>query len=175
LLTLVAAAVRRDRLMHAGPMKEMMLRAAGTPLVRAEVDRPVPGAGQGLLRVRACGLCRTDLHVVDGELTRPKLPLVPGHQIVGIAEDGRRLGVPWLGWTCGECRYCQTGKENLCNLARFTGYEIDGGYAEWTVADERFPLPASRWLRRPRDRAAALRRTRKSRASPRLRVVRRSR
>ncbi len=96
-----------------------------------------------LLRVRACGVCRTDLHVVDGELPRPKLPLVPGHQIVGETEDGRRLGVPWLGWTCGECRYCTSGRENLCDLARFTGYDLDGGYAEWTVADERycFPLP----------------------------------
>ena len=120
-----------------------MLRAAGTPLVPAEVDRPVAGAGQLLLRVLACAVCRTDLHVVDGELAHPKLPLVPGHQIVGVAEDGRRLGVPWLGWTCGECRYCRRGSENLCERARFTGYDIDGGYAEWTVADERFcfPLP----------------------------------
>jgi propanol-preferring alcohol dehydrogenase len=119
-------------------MKAMLLRAAGTPLVQAEVDRPVSCEGQVLLEVRACGVCRTDLHVVDGELTHPKLPLVPGHQIVGIAEDGRRLGVPWLGWTCGECRYCQTSRENLCDRARFTGYDIDGGYAQWTVADERF-------------------------------------
>jgi len=121
----------------------MLLGAAGAPLARAEVDRPVPRAGELLLEVRACGVCRTDLHVVDGELTHPKLPLVPGHQIVGVAEDGRRLGVPWLGWTCGECRYCRSGKENLCDRARFTGYDIDGGYAEWTVADERFcfPLP----------------------------------
>jgi propanol-preferring alcohol dehydrogenase len=94
-----------------------------------------------LLRVRACGVCRTDLHVVDGELTHPKLPLVPGHQIVGEAEDGRRLGVPWLGWTCGECRFCTTGRENLCDRARFTGYDLDGGYAEWVVADERFCFP----------------------------------
>jgi propanol-preferring alcohol dehydrogenase len=94
-----------------------------------------------LLRVLACGVCRTDLHVVDGELDRPKLPLVPGHQIVGVADDGRRLGVPWLGWTDGECRYCLTGRENLCDRARFTGYDLDGGYAEWTVADERFCLP----------------------------------
>jgi propanol-preferring alcohol dehydrogenase len=95
------------------------------------------------LHVRACGVCRTDLHIVDGELTEPKLPLVPGHQIVGETEDGRRLGVPWLGWTCGTCRYCTSGRENLCDLARFTGYDLDGGYAEWTVADERFcfPLP----------------------------------
>jgi propanol-preferring alcohol dehydrogenase len=121
----------------------MVLRAAGTPLELSEIDRPVPRAGQVLLRIRACGLCRTDLHVVDGELTQPKLPLVPGHQIVGVAEDGRRLGVPWLGWTCGECRYCRRGTENLCDRARFTGYDIDGGIAEWAVADERFcfPLP----------------------------------
>ena len=121
----------------------MLLEAPGSPLVLADVDRPVAGPGQLLLRVRACGVCRTDLHVVDGELTRPKLPLVPGHQIVGMAEDGRRLGVPWLGWTCGECRYCLGGRENLCARARFTGYDLDGGYAEWAVADERFcfPLP----------------------------------
>jgi propanol-preferring alcohol dehydrogenase len=88
-------------------------------------------------------VCRTDLHIVDGELDRPKLPLVLGHQIVGETDDGRRLGVPWLGWTCGECRYCSTERENLCDRARFTGYDVDGGYAEWTVADERFcfPLP----------------------------------
>jgi propanol-preferring alcohol dehydrogenase len=91
--------------------------------------------------VLACGVCRTDLHVVDGELTEPKLPLVPGHQIVGVGGDGRRLGVPWLGWTCGECRYCASGRENLCDRARFTGYDLDGGYAEWTVADERFCFP----------------------------------
>jgi len=94
-----------------------------------------------LLRVRACGVCRTDLHIVDGELERPKLPLIPGHQIVGETDGGRRLGVPWLGWTCGECCYCTSGRENLCDRARFTGYDIDGGYAEWTVADERFCFP----------------------------------
>jgi alcohol dehydrogenase, propanol-preferring len=124
-------------------LKAMVLRAAGRPLEPAELERPAPHAGQVLLRVLACGVCRTDLHIVDGELTEPKLPLVPGHQIVGVAQDGRRLGVPWLGWTCGECRYCLSGRENLCDRARFTGYDIDGGYAEWTVADERFcfPLP----------------------------------
>jgi propanol-preferring alcohol dehydrogenase len=105
------------------------------------VTLPVADGAQVLLRVRACGVCRTDLHIVDGELDRPKLPLVPGHQIVGETEDGRRLGVPWLGWTCGECRHCLTGRENLCDRARFTGYDIDGGYAEWTVADERFCFP----------------------------------
>jgi propanol-preferring alcohol dehydrogenase len=121
----------------------MVLEAPRTPLVAAEVERPQPGPGQVLLRVRACGICRTDLHVADGELTHPKLPLVLGHQIVGDTEDGARLGVPWLGWTDGECRYCRSGRENLCNRARFTGYDLDGGYAEWAVADERycFPLP----------------------------------
>jgi propanol-preferring alcohol dehydrogenase len=119
-------------------MKAMLLTRPGAPLVLTEVDRPTPVAGEILLQVRACGICRTDLHVVDGELARPKLPLVPGHQIVGATGDGRRLGVPWLGWTCGECRFCRIGRENLCDRARFTGYEIDGGYAEWTVADERF-------------------------------------
>ncbi len=124
-------------------MRAMVLDQVGQRLSLEEVAIPVPEPGQLLLRVRACGVCRTDLHVVDGELDRPKLPLVPGHQIVGETEDGRRLGVPWLGWTCGECRYCVSGRENLCDRARFTGYDIDGGYAEWAVADERFcfPLP----------------------------------
>src|SRR5215208_3947785 len=119
-------------------MRAMILGQAGQKLSPEEVAIPQPAAGQLLLRVRACGVCRTDLHVVDGELDRPKLPLVPGHQIVGETEDGRRLGVPWLGWTCGECRYCLGGRENLCDRARFTGYDLDGGYAEWVVADERF-------------------------------------
>ena len=124
-------------------MHAMVLGRAREKLSLREVAMPVPDTGQVLLRVRACGVCRTDLHIVDGELDRPKLPLVPGHQIVGEAGDGRRLGVPWLGWTCGECRYCSTGHENLCDRARFTGYDVDGGYAEWAVADERFcfPLP----------------------------------
>jgi alcohol dehydrogenase, propanol-preferring len=122
----------------------MVLERAGSPLEPGEVAEPVAGAGQVLLRVRACGVCRTDLHVVDGELPDPKLPLVVGHQIVGETSDGRRLGVPWLGWTDDECRYCRTGRENLCDRARFTGYDLDGGYAEWAVADERycFPIPA---------------------------------
>src|SRR6266536_4088968 len=121
----------------------MILGQAGQRLSLDEVAVPEPRPGQLLLRVRACGVCRTDLHIVDGELDRPKLPLIPGHQIVGETEDGRRLGVPWLGWTCGECRYCASGRENLCDRARFTGYDIDGGYAMWTVADERycFPVP----------------------------------
>jgi propanol-preferring alcohol dehydrogenase len=119
----------------------MVLERPGRPLLLAELPRPEPAAGQVLLRVRACGVCRTDLHVVDGELPRPKLPLIVGHQIVGEAEDGRRLGVPWLGWTDGTCRYCTGNRENLCDAARFTGYDLDGGYAEWTVADERFCFP----------------------------------
>ena len=117
-------------------------------------DIPSPGPGELLIRVHTCGVCRTDLHIVDGELTSPKLPLVPGHEIVGtvaaLGRDvssfsvGERVGVPWLGWTCGECDYCRTGRENLCAQARFTGYQIDGGYAEYTVAHERFcfPIPA---------------------------------
>nr|WP_325625896.1 zinc-dependent alcohol dehydrogenase family protein [Gaiella sp.] len=126
----------------------MVLRAAGTPLEQAELPDPQPGTGQALVRVRACGVCRTDLHVFDGELPRPKLPLVLGHEIVGEVvssrgrfEPGDRVGVPWLGWTCGECAYCLTGRENLCDRARFTGYDTDGGYAELCVADERFCFP----------------------------------
>ncbi len=124
-------------------MKAMVLEAPGRPLRETELPDPKPGPGQVLLRVSACGVCRTDLHVADGELPDPKLPLVLGHQIVGETEDGRRLGVPWLGWTDGECRYCRSGRENLCDRARFTGYQLDGGYAELAVADERycFPLP----------------------------------
>jgi propanol-preferring alcohol dehydrogenase len=130
----------------------MVLDSARSPLRAAEIADPVPGPGQALLRVRACGVCRTDLHVVDGELPKPKLPLVPGHQIVGeVVESagrfapGERVGVPWLGWTCGECRYCRDGAENLCDRARFTGYDVDGGFAELVVADERycFPVPDS--------------------------------
>ncbi len=120
----------------------MLLEAAGRPLVAAELPAPEPGPGQLLVRVHACGVCRTDLHIVDGELAHPKLPLVLGHQIVGTVEgSGERVGVPWLGWTDGECRYCRSGRENLCDRARFTGYDIDGGYAEYAVADERFCFP----------------------------------
>jgi propanol-preferring alcohol dehydrogenase len=124
-------------------MRAMVLDAPGQPLREAQLPEPDAGPGQVPLEVRACGVCRTDLHVVDGELPNPKLPLVLGHQIVGVAEDGRRLGVPWLGWTDGMCRYCRTGRENLCDRARFTGYDLDGGYAERVVADERycFPIP----------------------------------
>ena len=119
----------------------MLLERPGTPLRSVELPHPKPGPGDVLLRVRACGVCRTDLHIVDGELTQPRLPLVIGHQIVGETGDGRRLGVPWLGWTDGTCRYCTTGRENLCDEARFTGYDLDGGYAEWAVADKRFCFP----------------------------------
>ena len=126
-------------------MRAMVLDRAGAPLRAAELPDPEPGPGQLLVRVRACGVCRTDLHVVDGELPRPKLPLVPGHQIAGEVaaglRAGERVGVPWLGWTCGECRYCLAGRENLCDRARFTGYDLDGGFAELAVADERFCLP----------------------------------
>ena len=129
----------------------MILERQREPLRPAELPDPAPEPGQVLISVRACGVCRTDLHIVDGELTELKLPLVPGHQIVGTvvaagegAERfgiGERIGVPWLGWTDGECRYCLSGRENLCDRARFTGYDIDGGYAELTVADERYCLP----------------------------------
>jgi propanol-preferring alcohol dehydrogenase len=134
-------------------VRTLLLDRPGSPLRLASLPDPVAGPGQLLLRVRACGICRTDLHVVDGELPHPKLPLVLGHEIVATVEtappDGRfrpgdRVGVPWLGWTCGKCAYCLAGRENLCPNARFTGYQLDGGYAERTVADERYclPLPA---------------------------------
>jgi propanol-preferring alcohol dehydrogenase len=129
-------------------MRAMMLEKRGGPLRAVEIPRPQPGAGQVLVRVGACAVCRTDLHILDGELSRPKLPLVLGHEIVGRVaatgpgsarfQIGDRVGIPWLGWTCGGCRFCRSGRENLCELARFTGYNIDGGYAEYTVADERF-------------------------------------
>jgi propanol-preferring alcohol dehydrogenase len=123
-------------------MRAQVLEAPRTPLVARELPRPEPGPGQLLVAVKACGVCRTDLHIVDGELEHPKLPLVPGHQVVGLVEGtGERVGVPWLGWTDGDCRYCVTGRENLCDHARFTGYDLDGGYAEYLVVDERFCLP----------------------------------
>src|SRR5579884_3886019 len=134
-------------------MRAMVLDAPRRPLRAAELPRPVPGPGQVLLAVRACGVCRTDLHVADGELPDPKLPLVLGHEIVGTVAElgagverfrpGDRVGVPWLGWSCGECGFCRAGRENLCDRARFTGYQLDGGYAEYAVADARFcfPLP----------------------------------
>jgi propanol-preferring alcohol dehydrogenase len=132
----------------------MALRSvAGKTLELLDLPRPDPQSGQVLIRVSACGVCRTDLHVVDGDLAQPKLPIVPGHEIVGRIvsraddvtglETGQQVGVPWLGYSCGECRYCRRGQENLCAAARYTGYQIDGGYAEYTVADQRyvFPLP----------------------------------
>jgi propanol-preferring alcohol dehydrogenase len=132
-------------------MKAMVLERPGEQLRLAELPVPEPGAGQILVRVKACAVCRTDLHVVDGELPEPKLPLVPGHEIVGeVAKTGRgvdwfrpgeRVGIPWLGYTCARCRYCAAGQENLCDAARFTGYQIDGGYAEYTVADARYCFP----------------------------------
>jgi alcohol dehydrogenase, propanol-preferring len=129
-------------------MKAMVLDAPGSPLREAELPSPTPGPGQVVVAVDACGVCRTDLHVVDGELPDPKLPLVPGHQVVGRVVDGGerfspgdRVGIPWLGWTDGECRYCRSGRENLCDYARFTGYQLDGGYAELVAADERFCFP----------------------------------
>lgn len=129
-------------------MRAMVLERPRAPLVARDIPDPAPGPGQVLLRVRACAVCRTDLHVIDGDLHDPKLPLVLGHEIVGAVaarganatrfEIGTRVGVPWLGWTCGECIYCRSNRENLCIRARFTGYQIDGGYAECCVADERF-------------------------------------
>jgi alcohol dehydrogenase, propanol-preferring len=121
-------------------VRAMVLSAQRQALELRDLPVPEAGPGQVRLRVRACGVCRTDLHVVDGDLPSPKLPLVVGHQIVGETEDGRRLGVPWLGWTDGTCRYCTSGRENLCDHARFTGYDLDGGYAEYVVADERYCL-----------------------------------
>jgi propanol-preferring alcohol dehydrogenase len=132
-------------------MRAMLLQSPNQSLVGTEVPRPAPGPGQLLIRVAACAVCRTDLHVVDGELANPKLPLILGHEIVGRVEGigggvhgfqiGQRVGIPWLGWTCGECQFCLTGRENLCERAQFTGYTIDGGYAEHTVADARFCFP----------------------------------
>ncbi len=129
-------------------MRAMRLHAARTPLRLEAMAIPTPGPGEVLLRVHACAVCRTDLHVVDADLTAPKLPLVPGHEIIGtvaaLGPDvdrfrvGDRVGVPWLGWTCGSCEFCRAGRENLCVEARFTGYQIDGGYADYTVADARF-------------------------------------
>jgi propanol-preferring alcohol dehydrogenase len=134
-------------------MRAIVFSGVGQPLELRELTRPEPSAGTVRLRVHACGVCRTDLHIVDGELAKPRLPLVLGHQIVGTVEalgegvtrfaEGRRVGIPWLAWTCGTCRYCVSGRENLCDSARFTGYDVDGGFAEATIADERycFPIP----------------------------------
>ncbi len=125
-------------------MRAALLDQPHTPLRIADTDPPQPQTGEVLIRVHACGVCRTDLHVLDGEVKASLHPLIPGHQIVGTIEGtDRRVGVPWLGWTCGECRYCRSGRENLCDRARFTGCDIHGGYAEYAVADERycFPIP----------------------------------
>src|SRR6266513_129347 len=129
-------------------MRAMVLDAPKKPLQLRDVPKPQPDAGQLLVRLSACAVCRTDLHIVDGELTDPKLPLIPGHEIVGRIEEvgtgvekfsiGDRVGIPWLGWTDGDCVYCRSNRENLCDRARFTGYTMDGGYAEYTVADARF-------------------------------------
>jgi alcohol dehydrogenase, propanol-preferring len=129
-------------------MRGMVLDAPRTALRLASLPVPSPGAEQVLIRVHACAVCRTDLHVVDADLTEPKLPLIPGHEIVGTIAAmgagverfaiGDRVGVPWLGWTCGECAFCRSGRENLCAQARFTGYQIDGGYGEFTLADQRY-------------------------------------
>ncbi len=145
-------------------MFAMVLDAPGQPLRPTDLPAPTPAEDQVLLRISACGICRTDLHILDGDLDKPNLPLIPGHQIVGIVaavgervtrfKAGDRVGVPWLGWTDGTCPYCRTGRENLCDNARFTGYDFNGGYAEQTVADERFcfPIPAGY----PDDQAAPL-------------------
>jgi alcohol dehydrogenase, propanol-preferring len=122
-------------------VRAVVLEQQGQPLKPVTLPDPIPGPGQLLLEVQACGVCRTDLHLRDAEIDAGKLPVVLGHQIVGTTEDGRRVGVPWLGYTDGECRYCRSDRENLCVNARFTGSDIDGGYAELTVADERFCLP----------------------------------
>jgi len=129
-------------------MRAMVLAKQGEPLKQMNVNVPVPAAGQVLIKVKACGVCRTDLHIIDSELKEPKLPLIIGHEIIGevasLGENvtkfkiGERVGVPWLGYTCGKCKFCLSGKENLCDNAKFTGYTIDGGYAEYTVADERY-------------------------------------
>ena len=134
-------------------MRAMVLQSVGSPLVAQELPDPEPGPGQVLIHVGACAVCRTDLHVYDGDLTDPVLPLILGHEIVGqVAEVGEgveryspgdRVGVPWLGWTCGECHYCRSERENLCSSAKFTGYQLNGGYAEMAVADERFAFRIS--------------------------------
>jgi propanol-preferring alcohol dehydrogenase len=135
-------------------MQAMLFNGAGARLAPTEIEVPTPTEHQVLIRVSACAVCRTDLHIVDGDLKEPKLPLIPGHEIVGVVADagaavdrfhrGDRVGVPWLGWTCGGCQFCRSDRENLCDRARFTGYQIDGGFAEYAVADQRycFALPS---------------------------------
>lgn len=137
--------------MEGDTMRAMVFEKQGQPLKLLDVPKPAPKSGQLLIRVHACGVCRTDLHIVDGELPDPKLPLIPGHQIVGSVEEtgkdvkdfhvGDRVGIPWLGGSCGKCEFCTSGRENLCSLAKYTGYQIDGGFAEYTVANERFVFP----------------------------------
>jgi len=132
-------------------MRAMLFETPRQPLRAVDIPTPEPQATQVLVKVSACAVCRTDLHVVDGELPNPKLPLVPGHEIVGVIVEkgkdvrrfkaGDRVGIPWLGWTCGGCEFCRGGRENLCDRARFTGYTLDGGYGEFAVADERFCFP----------------------------------
>jgi propanol-preferring alcohol dehydrogenase len=132
-------------------MKAMVLEKQGERLIESDLPDPVPAKGQLLIKIHACGVCRTDLHVVDGDLTEPSLPLIPGHQIVGTVSDsnmasgrfnvGDRIGIPWLGGSCGNCRYCESDRENLCEQAKYTGYQINGGFAEFCVADERFCFP----------------------------------
>jgi propanol-preferring alcohol dehydrogenase len=146
---------RRTKQQNERVMKAMVLERAGSTLHLVDRPAPLPGPGQVLINIAACGVCRTDLHIVDGELTRARLPIVPGHEIVGRVAQlgsgaerfsvGDRVGVPWLGGTCGSCRYCRAGRENLCDDPLFTGYQIDGGYAESTIAsaDYTFPLPAA--------------------------------
>jgi propanol-preferring alcohol dehydrogenase len=129
-------------------MKAMVLVKPQTPLQLVDIDAPQPNTGEIRVRVSACGVCRTDLHLVDGELSHPKLPVIPGHEIVGTVDQigegvqgftiGQRVGIPWLGWTCGQCSYCKSGRENLCDNAKFHGYTLDGGYAEYAVADHRY-------------------------------------
>ncbi|MGD8426586.1 MAG: zinc-dependent alcohol dehydrogenase family protein [Balneolaceae bacterium] len=145
-------------------MKAMVLHTVGEPLEQRDLPVPKPGAHQLLLKIQTCGICRTDLHIVDGELEHPKLPLILGHQIVGTVERigskangfsiGDKVGVPWLGYTCGSCEFCRNGQENLCDNARFTGYNINGGFAEYTVADNRFCFPIPK--KYPADQAAPL-------------------
>jgi propanol-preferring alcohol dehydrogenase len=137
--------------MSEGTDRALVLEKQGAPLVLRRREAPAPGPGEVRVRVHACGVCRTDLHVVDGDLAHPKSEVVPGHEVVGVVdavgagvdalEEGARVGVPWLGWTCGACRYCKRGQENLCERARFTGYTLDGGYADHIVADARYVFP----------------------------------
>ncbi|MBT3360410.1 MAG: zinc-dependent alcohol dehydrogenase family protein [Rhodospirillales bacterium] len=132
-------------------MRAMVLDGPGSPLRLRNLTRPEPGPGQVLVRIAACGVCRTDLHVVDGELTDPSLPIIPGHEIIGTVAQlgagvdrfaiGERVGIPWLGFSCDECDYCRSGRENLCRHARYTGYHLDGGYADYTLADARYCFP----------------------------------